>query len=48
MFVLGTCWARDPLREVLGLKARILVKFCNPSVQTLHFVVAEHAGVKES
>ena len=33
---------------VLGLKASILVKFCNPSVNTLHCVVTKHKGVKES
>jgi len=47
MFVLGVCWARDPPRVVLGLKAHILVKFCNPNVKTSLFVVVERVGVKE-
>jgi len=33
---------------VLGLKAHILVKFCNPSVNSPHFVIVEHIGVKRS
>ena len=46
MFVLGACWARDPARVVLGLKSHILVQFCNPNVNTPHFVVTEHVDVK--
>ena len=48
MFVLGACWVQDPPKVVLGLKAHILAKFCNPSVKTPHFVVAERIGVNES
>jgi len=48
MFVLGACWAQDPPRAVLGLKAHILVQFCNTNVKTLNFVVTEHVVVKES
>ena len=42
------CWARDPPREVLGLRAQILVKNCNSNVRTPHFVGAERVVVKES
>jgi len=42
MFVLRACGARDAPREVLGLKAQILVKNCNSNVNTLHFVGVEH------
>ena len=45
MFVLGDCWAWDPLREVLGLKAHILTK---SDVKTLHFMGAERELVNES
>lgn len=48
MFVLGVCWARDPPRAVMGLKAHILVEFFNPSAKTPHIVVAEHVDVKVS
>jgi len=48
MFVLGACWVRDPPRTVLGLKAHILVQFCNPNVKTPHFVVTKHVEVKDS
>ena len=48
MFVLGSWLARDPPRVVLRLKAHIPIKFCNPSVKTPHFVVAERIDVKES
>jgi len=48
MFVLGACWAQDPLREVLGVRAQILVKSCNPDVKTPHFVGVEHIVIKES
>jgi len=47
MFVLGPCWAWDPPREVLGLKAQILVKSCKSDVKTPHFVGAERKAVKE-
>ena len=47
MFVLG-CWAQDPLRVVLGLKAHILVNFVILNVKTLHFVVTVRVVVKES
>lgn len=46
MFVLEACWARDPPREVLGLRAQILVKSCNLNVNTPHFVGAEHVVCK--
>ena len=36
------CWACDPLREVLGLRAQILVKYCNSNLKTPHFVGVEH------
>jgi len=42
------CWARDPPTTMLGIKAHILIQFCNPNVKTPHFVVAEHVDVKES
>jgi len=45
MFVLGSCWEQDPPRIVLGLKALVLVKFCNKLVMTPHFVVTERKGV---
>lgn len=45
MFVLGAYWERDPPRIVLGLKAHVLVKFCNKIVKTLHFALVEHEGV---
>ena len=48
MFVLGACWARDPPRAFLGLRAHILVKVCNTNVKTPHFVGAECVDVKES
>ncbi len=48
MFVLEACWAQDPPRAVLGLKAHILVQFCNPNVKTPYFVVADRIVVKYS
>jgi len=48
MFVLGACWARDPPRKVLGLKAQILAKKCKSNVKTPHFVGAEREVVNES
>jgi len=46
MFVLGACWAWDSPREVLGLRAQILVKNCNSDVKTLHFVGTKHVSCK--
>jgi len=46
MFVLGTCWARDPQREVLGLRAHILIKDCNSDVKTPHFMGVEYVFYK--
>ena len=34
-------WAWDPPREVLGLRAQILIKDFNSNVKTLHIVGAE-------
>ena len=48
MFVLGACWAQDLPRAVSGLRAHILVQFCNSNVKTLHFMGAENVVVKES
>ena len=45
MFVLGACWVRDSLGNVLGLKAQILTK---SNVKTPHFVGVEPMIVNES
>jgi len=45
MFFLGACWAYDPPKEVLGLKAQILTK---SDVNTLCFVGVERKLVNES
>lgn len=46
MFVLGAFRAQDPPRDVLGLRAHILIKIFNPNVKTLHFVGTEHVFCK--
>jgi len=45
MFMLEVCWARDPPREVLGLKAYISTK---SDLKTPHFVGVERELVNES
>ncbi len=35
-----------PTRAVLGLKAHVLVKFCNIIVKNPHFVVMEHEVIR--
>ncbi len=47
MFVLGVCWARDPPRQVFGLKAQVLTMSnvkTPPSMGTERDVVIESQG----